>query len=301
MSYRTTPLDWALLIALVVIWGSSFVMTKVAVATLSADWVSALRLAIGAVMLLAIAAATRQLPAWNWPTWRKYLVLGIIGNALPFFLISWGTNLIPSGVAGLLMGTIPLFILVLAHFALPGEQLNRYRIAGFALGFSGLMLILDPRQLGKMSLSGDALWGEGAVLASCLCYAVHAVAAKRMGFDKPFAQSSGVLLAGAAVAVPWAMLHHPQELASAPPLALWAAFGLGLLPTGLATVLSYKLIERTSPTFTAQSNYLVPVFALGLGTLALHEPLPLTILAALALILAGIFVSRRQPREMVTP
>lgn len=296
MPYKTTPLDWFMFAGLVIAWGTSFAMSKVAVQSLSPEWIVALRLAIGAVFLLAVALVTQQLPAMNMNTWFKYFWLGNIGNTIPFFLITWGLKFVSSGISGLLMGTIPVLILGLAHFALPGERLNRYRIAGIILGFSGLLFILDLGGLGNIASDGGTIIGELAIVAGCICYAIHSITAKRIGFDAPFAQSSGVLTGGAIVALVIAMWRAPHALEAATPAALWATVGLGILPTGLATIIMYKLMERTSPTLVSQSNYLVPVYAVVFGALTLGEKIGWNVLIAMALILAGIFVSRISPK-----
>ena len=292
MPYKTTIFDWFLLACLVVVWGSSFVMTKIAVASIASEWIVALRIVIGAAVLLLCAMLARQMPDLSLKTWIKYVWLGIIGNTLPFFLITWGLKFIPSGISGLLMGTIPILILLLAHFFLPGERLNRFRILGFVSGFAGLLVIIDPSNLAKLGIAGDALWGELAVVLACFCYAVHSISAKRLGFDRPLAQASGVLIGGAVGAVVLALILAPQGFAEAEPRALWAALGLGLLPTGLATVIMYKLMERTSPTMVAQSNYLVPIYAVIFGAVTLGEKLEWSVLLALSLVLFGIFISR---------
>lgn len=294
MSYRVAPFDWFLLACLVVSWGSSFAMSKIAVGHIDALWISALRLAIGAAFLFVIAIMTRQIPDLSFRTWSKYTWLGFSGNALPFFLITWGIQFVSSGVSGLMMGTIPVLILVLAHFFLPGERLNRFKSAGFLLGFIGLLILIDPRKAGDVSLGGSALAGELAIIGGCLCYAVHSISAKRLGFDRPFAQSFGVLFCGAVLGLVPALLFAKTPLVEAPASALLATVGLGIIPTGLATVVMYKLMERTSPTMVAQSNYLVPVYALIFGAVTLGETIGLNVIVALILILSGIFLSRMQ-------
>ena len=295
MPYKTTAFDWFLLTSLVVIWGSSFAMSKIAVQSISPEWVVALRIAIGAAVLLVAALAMQQLPTRKW---AKYLWLGVIGNTLPFFLITWGLKFVSSGVSGLLMGIIPIIILVLAHFYLPGERLNRYSITGVALGFAGLVVLLAPRSITDSANAKDALVGELAIVVGCLCYGVHSISAKRLGFERPFQQSAGVLTGGAIAAIIAALLLSPHGMANATHAGWLAALGLGLFPTGLATVIMYKLMERTSPTMVSQSNYLVPVFAVILGAVAMNESIGWTVLAALALILAGIFISRLRPKEI---
>jgi drug/metabolite transporter (DMT)-like permease len=111
--------DWITLAGLVVTWGSSFAMTKVAVAHIDPAWVMALRLAVAGAFLAAMLSLTRR----RWPVgktlWGWFAWLGFIGHAAPFFLISWGTQFVTSGLSGVLMGTVPLFVIVLAHFFSP--------------------------------------------------------------------------------------------------------------------------------------------------------------------------------------
>ncbi len=292
MPYRVTLLDWLLLAGLVVCWGSSFVMSKVALSHVSPEWIAAARLVIGAVILLAVTLAKGGLPP------RRFLAaygwLGLVGNAAPFFAITWGMQFITSGVAGLLMATIPLIIIVMAHFLLPGEKLTAPRVAGFILGFIGIIVLMGPDKLLDFRGHGMELIGQLAVVAGCVMYGVNSITAKRINLPGTVAVAAGVLLAGAILATAGALATAPFTLHEAPASTLLALFGLGLFPTGIATVLWFKAVERTSPTFTAMSNYLVPIFALCFGALTLGEHIGWNVLAALLLVLAGIFVSRRK-------
>jgi drug/metabolite transporter (DMT)-like permease len=290
--YRVKPLDWLLFAGLVVAWGSSFVMSKIALRDVAPEWIAAARLSVGAATLLTIAACQRSAI----PTDRKhlatYLWLGLVGNALPFLLITWGMQFITSGVAGLLMATIPLIVIVLAHFVLPGERLNTPRVAGFVLGFMGIVVLMGPENLLDIKTNGSQLLGQCAVVGGCLLYAVNAISAKRLNLRGTVAVSAGVLTAGAVLATVAALAQSPFDLLLKPAGALLAVVGLGLIPTGLATVLWFKAVERTSPTFTSMSNYLVPVYALLFGALTLGEAVHWNVIAALALIMSGIGISR---------
>ncbi len=294
MPPNARPSDWTALAFLVVIWGSSFAMSKVAVADLDAAWVSALRLAVAAVLLLPYALLTGHSLKSTGEQLRKFTWLAFIGHAVPFFLITWGLHYVSSGVSGLLMGAVPLFLVVMAHFALPEERLTMPKAAGFLLGFIGILVLVGPQQLLNFKLSGDELIGELAVLAGTLCYAVHAVSAKRMGVDDPVKQTAAVCLFAAIMAVAFALLLNPGGVAGKPASAYLAVLGLGLLPTAVASVVSYWLMHRVGPSFVSYVNYLVPLFALLLGAAVLQEPLDWSILAALAFILGGIAVSRMQ-------
>ena len=147
MQYKVTPIDWALLMSLVVVWGSSFAMSKVALRHISPEWIAASRLCVGGAILSIIAIAQRSKPPATARDIFNYSWLGLIGDAAPFIVITWGMQYISSGVAGLLMGTIPLIVILMAHFTLPGEHLTRPRIAGFIVGFIGIVVLMGPENL----------------------------------------------------------------------------------------------------------------------------------------------------------
>ena len=292
MVQKSHPLDWLLLTGLVVAWGSSFAMIKIAVTHLDAAWVMALRLIIATALLVPYALAAGHGMAATAAVWRKFTFLAAVGYVAPFFLITWGTHFVSSGVSGLLMGAIPLILVVLSHFFLADERLTAMKSAGFLLGFAGIMVLIGPDALLNVSLSGDALWGELAILAGCVCYAVHAVAAKRLGFENPLKQTAAICAAAAAMGLIFALIVSPAGLTGKPAIAYWSVLGLGILPTAIATLMMYQLMARIGPSFVAYSNYLVPVYALLLGAAVMGEQLHWNLLAALALVLAGIAVSR---------
>ncbi len=280
---------------LVSIWGSSFATSKLALLHLDAAWVMALRLAVAAVALVPYAYLAGPGIAASRGVWSKFVWLGFIGNALPFFVITYGMNFVTSGVAGLLMGAIPLFVVLFAHVALPGERLTVPKSLGFLLGFAGIVVLIGPKAILTLSMTGDELMGELLILFGCLCYGIHAVSAKRLGVDHPARQSAAVCLSGALMGLAFALLVSPAGLIGVPASGYLAVVGLGLLPTAAATVIVYRLMARTGPSFVSYSNYLVPVFAVMLGAALLGETLHWNVLAALLLVLAGIAVSRIEP------
>lgn len=301
MSPAATTRDWIALAALVVTWGSSFAMTKVAVAAIDPAWVMALRLLIGGVFLALVVTLTRR----QWPRqrqlWAWFAGLGLIGHAIPFFLISWGTQFISSGLSGVLMGSIPLFVIVLAHVFLPDEKLTRMKALGFVVGFIGLMIVLGPEKLLRFEGQGMALIGEIAILIACICYAVHSLLARRIPFQGPVEQAAAVCLTGGVMGSIFAVLYAPEGLAHATPLAYLCVLGLGIVPTAIATLLVYAIVRSAGVSFVAYSNYLVPVYALALGAVVLGETLAASIGIGLALILLGIAASRMRMRKAALP
>jgi drug/metabolite transporter (DMT)-like permease len=301
MTTAATTKDWFTLAALVTAWGSSFAMTKVAVASIDPAWVMALRLLVGGAFLATIVTLTRRRWPRNKRLWTWFFGLGLIGHAIPFFLISWGTQFISSGLSGVLMGAIPLFVVVLAHAFLPDERLTPMKTLGFVIGFIGLMIVLGPEKLLRFEGQGMALVGEVAVLFACICYAVHALLARRIPFQGPMEQAAAVCLSGGLMGAIFATLYAPHGLASATPLAYLCVIGLGIVPTATATLLVYAIVRSAGVSFVAYSNYLVPVFALGLGAVVLGETLAANVGFGLLLILAGIAASRLRSRKAALP
>jgi drug/metabolite transporter (DMT)-like permease len=301
MAPAATTRDWITLAALVTAWGSSFAMTKVAVASIDPAWVMALRLLVGGVFLATIVTLTRR----QWPRekrlWKWFAGLGLIGHAIPFFLISWGTQYTSSGLSGVLMGAIPLFVIVLAHIFLPDERLTPMKTLGFVIGFIGLMVVLGPEKLLHFEGQGMPLIGELAILVACICYAVHALLARRIPFQGPMEQAAAVCLSGGLMGTIFASLYAPLGLASATPLAYACVIGLGIVPTATATLLVYAIVRSAGVSFVAYSNYLVPVYALGLGAVLLGENLNANVGFGLLLILVGIAASRMRSRKAALP
>jgi drug/metabolite transporter (DMT)-like permease len=297
---RQGPAEWALLLTLVALWGSSFLLVRLSLDAFTPVAVTAGRLLIGAGVLLAALLFSWRRPPHTARTWVFFAAMAVIGNALPFFLIAWGQRDIPSGLTGILMAVMPLVVLVLAHFLVPGERLTARRLAGFSLGFVGVVVLTGPEARAAMIGREASFIAQLAVLGAAVCYGVAAIIARRGPVLNPVVTAGAVLsiagvlvgavlLAGGLQDGGAAVAHAPIGIA--PAVALLA---LGALSTGLATVVYFSLVARAGPTFLSLMNYLIPVWAVVLGALALGERLPARAFAALALILAGVVLARWQ-------
>src|SRR5689334_15116063 len=133
--------DWGLLAVLVALWGSNFMFIKLGVAAVPPATLVATRLVIGAVILVAVVRAMGYAFPPIGRAWTPYIVLAAGGNCLPFWFISWGQQSIDSALAGILMAIMPLATLLLAHFFVSGERMSRNRVAGFLMGFIGIVAL----------------------------------------------------------------------------------------------------------------------------------------------------------------
>ena len=279
-----------LLLALGTIWGASYLFIKVIVAEVPAFTLVAGRLTLAAIILWGILRARRLSLPRTRQIWRAYAVLGFVGAALPYSLISWGEQYIPSGLAALLQSTTPIFTVILAHFLTDDERITIPKIIGVVVGFVGVGVLILPDL--RQGLQADLL-GQLAIVGSSLCYALTAIYIRsRLQGQPPLVSATGQLMMGMVYMLPISLLiDRPFDLSpSLPVLASWMM--LTLLGTVVAYVIYFTLFERTSATFVTMVTYIIPVNSLLLGALVLNEPLNVTVLGSLVLILLGVLLVR---------
>ena len=286
--------DWLWLALLVALWGSAFALISVSLRDFTPLQVVTSRLWIGATILLVLMRGRRQRVPRDGRTWVFFLAMAILGNALPFFLIAWGQQAVASGVTGILMAIMPLIVLLLAHFFVPGEKITLPRVVGFALGFVGIVLLIGPSALGGFEGQGAAFWSQLAILSGAACYAVNLIVARRAPRRDPVVTAAWVLLLSAVLSTV-ALWVGGDVLPNAPGFVpLVSLVALGVLSTGVATAVYFRIVSRAGATFLSLINYLIPVFAVLIGAVFLSERLPARSLIALAIILAGVIISQRK-------
>jgi drug/metabolite transporter (DMT)-like permease len=289
-----------LLAALVALWGSNFMFIKLGVAAVPSATLVATRLVIGAAILVAVVRAW----GYTFPplgrAWMPYVVLGVLGNCMPFWFITWGQRAIDSALAGILMAIMPLTTLVLAHFFVAGERMSRNRAAGFLLGFVGIVVLMGPAALAGLGGSPIEILAQLSVLAGALCYAFNGVLIRVLLKGDVMVASAAIIAVAALVSVPVALVvDQPWRLSpdtSSVLILLW----IGIGPTAIATLVHLKLIASAGPTFMSLINYCIPVVALLIGVALLGEEPGANAYTGLILILAGIAVSQLRRSNAMT-
>ncbi len=293
MSTQRTLNDWLLLFALVAMWGSSFMFNGIAVSSLPPLTIVAGRVGIAAIVLIVfVYASGRRLPALD-RHWWPFVVVALIGNAIPFYLITWGQQVVESALAGILMAFMPLATIVLAHFLVSGEHMTRQRALGFAGGFCGIVLLMGPAALA--GIGGDAvrIVSQLAVLGGALCYAMQSVLTRLIIKGDVLVAAAATLLVASLIVVPMALWQTPLSTLAPRWQSMAAVCWLGVVPTAIATVLYFQLIRSAGPSFMSVVNYLSPGVAVMLGLWIMGEQPSPNAYLGLALILIGIGVARR--------
>ncbi len=253
----------------------------------------AFRITLAALLLFGAMRILKLKTPRDARTWWYFGVLSLIGYCLPFFLITWGQQSIDSGLAGILVGCMPLATLLLAHRFVAGEHITPAKIAGFALGFAGLAALLGPEALNQWRGDGTAFLGQLACLCGALCYAGNSIVTKRMPTTHALVAAAWTTTIAAVIMLVVAFIVDDPLALRPQAHAIASGIWLGLGPTAIATLVYFRLIARAGPTFMSIVNYLSPVVAVSAGTLLLGEALHPSALAALGLILAGIALATR--------
>jgi len=264
--------------------------TAVSLQSFSPVGIVALRVLIAAVILTVFMFAK----GFRFPSepmaWAAFLLLGIAGNLLPFLLISTGQKDVSSGIAGLLMAIMPLATMILAHYFVVGENLNRFKILGFLLGASGVAIVLWPSIVGTHSNLLCAL----LILLASFSYAINSILVRRLPSYNPVVTSAGVMIVSSIVILPfwlWQDLPWQQSYSLKASLSLlW----LGIGPTALASIILFSVIGSAGPTFLSNINYVIPVVAYFTGALILGEAIEWHSLLAMMLIIMGIALTRKR-------
>lgn len=280
--------DWALLILLSVVWGGSFLFVGVAVKELPPLTIVACRVVLAAAVLqLVLAALGLRLPH-DRRAWGAFLGMGLLNNAIPFTLIVWGQSHIASGLASILNATTPLFTVVVAHFLTADEKLTGPRLAGVAVGFCGVAVMLGASAL---AIRDAGVAAQVAVLGAALSYACAGVFGRRfraMGI-RPLTTAAGQVTASSLVLLPLALaVDRPWTLPAPSGGALVSLAGLALVSTAFAYILFFRLLARAGATNAGLVTFLIPVSAILFGVVVLGERLEARHFAGMGLIGLGL-------------
>lgn len=289
MTAQPTPMNWFSILALGLIWGGTFMVVAIALEGYGPLTVAAARVTLGSLGLIAVMVAMRSpMPTFS-PLLIKYLVvIGALNTALPFAMLSWGQQYVPSAFAGISMAAIPLFVLPLAHL-FSDEKMNTRNALGVTLGFVGAVVLIGPTVL-RLGTGWEPL-GQLACVGAALSYAISSVMTRRCPPIDSITMATILMIIGAVPLIP-AMLIIEGVPTFADSRSTLAIIFLGIFPTALAALIRVFTIRSAGAIFMTLVNYQVPVWSMVFGAWILSEVLPLRFFAALGLILIGLGISQ---------
>jgi drug/metabolite transporter (DMT)-like permease len=279
---------------LALIWGSAFLWIKLADRGFSPVEVTLARLALGAAVLFAIVAARRDQIPHTGRIWAHIAVAALFANAVPYLLFAVAEQSVNSSTAGIINATTPLWTVVLALAVRQQETVTSWQMAGLFVGFIGAVLIFTPWS----TTAGLTSAGGLECLAASISYAVSYVY-----MDKFLARRgigpvvlSACQLGAAAVMLATVLAVTGVRTPHVTAVSVAAIAVLGIVGTGFAYVLNYQIITSEGATIASTVTYLLPVVAVVLGVVVLSETITVSALVGIALVLAGIALTRRRAK-----
>jgi drug/metabolite transporter (DMT)-like permease len=247
----------------------------------------AFRVLFGLLFGLVVILIQRVSLPGSLKEWGPLLLLGITNIAIPFFLISWGEQVIDSAVAAILDATVPLFTILLAHFLLHDDKMTLPKVLGLLVGFTGVVILMSK----DVGSSSNSVLGQFAVVLASVFYAGSSVFARRTTEETPgILRSAGPLIS--ATIIMWLATFLVERPVKIPHLGItWISLlFLGVLGSGLAFILAYYLIHEIGPTRTSMVTYLFPPGGVLLGVIFLDEQLSWQLIAGTILIILSLAV-----------
>jgi drug/metabolite transporter (DMT)-like permease len=284
---RGSARDWLLFVLLGFLWGSSYLFIKIGVeAGLQPFTLVALRLLIGFALLALVVAVAREALPRSLLTYGHLFVMAIFSVALPFSLITWAEQSTDSTLAAILNASVPLFVILIAAVMLVDENITTNKVIGLVIGFVGVAILVgfDPDVI-----AGTDLVAALALIGSSISYAAGAVYARRFVHGlRPMIPA--LMQVGFALLITAVMALAFESPISFPARfdAVLAVVWLGLLGSGAAYLVFFRLLGRWGATRTSLVAYLLPVFGIALGVAVLNEPLDARLVVGTLLVIGGI-------------
>lgn len=286
MIARPTQRDWLSLLVLALMWGTSYAFIKLGVQTLPTFTLIASRLFIGFVFLASVVAIVREPLPRSPHIYMHLLVMAVINIVIPFFLITTAERSVPSAIAAIINGAVPLVVILLAALVLHDEPITLGRLIGLLVGYAGVIVIVSP---GLATSSGSAISGELALVGSTISYGVGAVYTRRnmKGLRPMIPAMFQVGFAFAIVSALALITEHPFAVAWNGDAILAVAW-LGVFGSGAAYLLNFRLLARIGATRTSILAYFLPIIGIVSGALMFQEHIDPVVLIGTALVLGGI-------------
>ena len=286
--------NFVLLIILSSIWGSAFLGIKIAVDSISPISVVSFRLIIGAIILLIYFKIKGNYFNFNIKTYFYIFLCALFGNFIPFYLISWSELYIPSNLAGLLLSVAPIFAIVLSHIFTNDDKFNFLKLLGVIIGLIGAIFLIGYKDI-FLVFSNDykMVIPKIAVIIAALGYVISSIIAYNLKNINTVSITTITTIFAAIISIPF-MLYYEINYFSVPTKnSIIAIIYLGIMPTAVAFLLRFYLINKAGPVFLSYVAYLIPIFSIFWGYLILKEIVLINQLIAIFFIFIGIYVGQK--------
>ena len=284
-----------MLFILSAIWGSAFIAIKISLNYFSPVSVASYRLIVASIFLLIYYIIGKYKTSLNRTDLIMLLFVGVVGNFLPFYLISWSEQHIQSSTAGILMGVGPILTLILSHFFTKDDRFTYSKLISISIGFIGVLFIFEIDTLFNFGTANSLqLFSKFLIIIAALGYMIsNIVAYNTLKHIDSFSITFFATLFGALVSVPFLLYSETIQPSYINFNALLPILYLGIFPTALAFQLRYHITKTSGPVFLSYVAYLIPIFALIWGFVLLSEEIYLNSIIGITLILFGVYIGKK--------
>ena len=278
-------IDYLLLTLLALIWASAFFNIKIATYSFGPVTIAFLRVFFGAIpVLLLCYFKDIKIEAFS-KDWHWFAMIGFINLVAPFFLIAYGVKSVQSNLAAILMSTTPLSSTVLAHFYTKNEKFNFIKTIGILIGFSGIIFLFSDNLLIDENNFISAL----LILLGSTCYVIGGVLTLKISKKKNENVTGSILIWATIILIPLvSFLEQPWQLTPRIDSTISVIY-LGLVSTGIAWLLRFRILVNNGLIFQSQVSYLIPIFGTILSYIFLKELITIKVLISLLAVVIGIY------------
>ena len=288
--------DYILLTILALIWASAFFNIKIATYSFGPITIAFLRVFFGAIPVLLLCYFKNiKIEAFS-KDWYWFAIIGFINLVAPFFLIAYGIKSVQSNLAAILMSTTPLSSTVLGHFYTKNEKFNFIKTFGILIGFSGILYLFSDNLL----IDDNNFFSAILILLGSTCYVVGGVLTLKIGKKKNENVTGSILIWAIIILIPLvSFIEQPWNITPRLDSTISVIY-LGLVSTGIAWLLRFRILVNNGLIFQSQVSYLIPIFGTILSYIFLKELITTKVLISLIAVCVGIYFVRKADNKQIT-
>ena len=281
--------DYFLLTILALIWASAFFNIKIATYSFGPVTIAFLRVFFGAIPVLLLCYFKKiKIEAFS-KDWHWFAMIGFINLVAPFFLIAYGVKSVQSNLAAILMSTTPLSSTVLGHLYLKNEKFNFVKTIGILIGFSGIVFLFSDNLL----IDENNFFSAILILLGSTCYVIGGVLTLKISKKKNENVTGSILIWATIILIPLvSLIEQPWNLEPRLDSTISVIY-LGLVSTGIAWLLRFKILVKNGLIFQSQVSYLIPIFGTILSYIFLKEIITVKVFISLVAVVVGIYFVKK--------
>ena len=289
-------IDYTLLVILALIWASAFFNIKIATESFGPITIAFLRVFFGSIPVLLLCFYKKiKIEAFS-KDWYWFAIIGFVNLVLPFFLIAYGVKSVQSNLAAILMSTTPLSSTILGHFYTKNEKFNLVKTFGILIGFSGIIYLFSDNLLINDSNFISAL----LILLGSTCYVIGGVLTLKISKKKNENVTGSILIWAVLILIPFVyFIEKPWNSVPSVESTISVVY-LGMVSTGVAWLLRFKILKDNGLIFQSQVSYLIPIFGTILSYIFLKEIITPKVLLSLLAVVVGIYFVKKADQKKTT-